>query len=455
MDASAAARHHLAMWTKSVGVCLVAAAVWSMIGGCPSAMVDDETSDPPDDDDDGGDGNDDGDGEGELRDSTDVLDPDTDPCLTPEAWPYSTTSATHPIRIHWRTRAEEPTAREMLGYLDEAWEVQVDGLGFPAPITDELSDTSFGCGPDERVDVFIFAGIEIAYVDVIVEDTSTLHDDYAAFMVVDPYGENGGPLLLATVFHEFHHLTQAALDWLDAPNIYEMSATFMEEAVLNSHDSWEFQIFDVTDNPEWSIDLDDNYATYFMYGQALYLIFLQHAVFDGDIDFFVQMWRGLASPAGEPPTYQDALDVLLADRGLSFLETVPLYARWMAYVGERDDGAHFPRGALYPDVAATAVEVDDDVSVTVRPMMLGSAHLDLETSQPVQVALTSSLPASARIVVQQIPGASSDGDVVTLPATVPAGSRLVVTVMPTGPYSVFERSNAQIPLTLTFSPTTP
>jgi hypothetical protein len=448
MDASAAARHHLAMWKKSVGVWLVAAVVWSMVGACPSGIGDDETSDRADDDDD--------EDEGELRDSTEVLEPDTDPCLVPEAWPYSTTSERHPIRIHWRTRAEEPTAREMLGYLDDAWAAQVDDLGFPAPITDELSDTAFGCGPDARVDVFIFAGIEIAYVDVVVEDASTPNDDYAAFMVVDPFGENGGPLLEATVFHEFHHVTQAALDWLDAPNIYEMSATFVEEAVLNSHDSWEFQLFDVTDNPEWSIDLDDNYETYFMYGQALYLIFLQHAVFGGDIDFFVQMWRGLASPTGEPPTYQDALDVLLADHGLSFVETVPLYARWMAYVGERDDGAHFPRGALYPDVAATTIDVDGDVeSVTVRPMMLGSAHLDLAASEPVRVALTSSLPASARVVVQQIPGASGDGDVLTLPATVPAGSRLVVTVMPTGPYSVFERSNAQIPLTLTFSPTTP
>ena len=74
---------------------------------------------------------------------------------------------------------------------------------------------------------------------------------------------------------------------------------------------------------------------------------------------------------------------------------------------------------------------------------------------PVRVELQGSIPDSAQLVVQQIPGADSDGEFLTLPATVPAGARVVVTVMPTGPYSVFERSNDRIPVTLSFSPTTP
>jgi hypothetical protein len=400
------------------------------------------------------DGSDGGEGEGE-GDSTEPLDPDTDPCGRPDAWPFSTTSSIHPLRVHWRARAEEPVAREVLRHLDEAWVLQVDGLGLPAPLTDELGGGAFGCGPDERIDVFVFRGLDAAYVDVVAENLDTPIADYGPFMVIDPFGAYGGVYLRPTVFHEFNHMTQAALDWLDAAVVYEMSATFVEEVVIDSHDSWEFTIFDVTDHPDWSIDRDDGYETFFMYGQALYLIFLQHAVFDGDIDFFVQMWRGLASPAGEPPSYQDALDVILADKGLTFLDTVPRYARWLAYVGDRDDGDHFPRGGLYPDVFASLVEVAGPTTMTVRPMVLGSAHIDVVAASPVAVSLSGTLPADVEVVVQQIPGAVEDGEVLTLPAVVPAGSRLVVTVMPAAPYSVFQRSDDVVPVTLALAPALP
>jgi hypothetical protein len=435
VDATVSAGHHPVM---RIAVAVAAIAALSLPMGCP----------PPDDD------GAEGEGEGEPQDSTEQLDAGTDPCVRLDAWPFSTTSATHPLRVHWRARAEEPVAQDVLRFLDEAWTIQVDGLGLPAPITDELGGGEFGCGPDERIDVFLFRGIEEAYVDVVVENTDTPIEDYGPYMVIDAFGDYGGEFLRPTVFHEFNHMTQAALDWLDAANIYEMSATFVEEAVIDSHDSWEFTIFDVTDNPDWSIDRDDGYETFFMYGQALYLIFLQHAVFDGDIDFFVQMWRGLASPAGEPP-YQDALDVILADKGLTFLDTVPRYARWMAYVGDRDDGAHFPRGGLYPDVFASVVEVSAATTTTVRPMVLGSAHIDVDAAGPVTVALEGTLPADVELVVQQVPGTASDGDVLTLPATVPAGSRLVVTVMPTAPYSVFSRSDDEVPVTLALAPAAP
>lgn len=402
----------------------------------------------------GSEGEGEGEGEGEppLEDSTEELSPGTDPCGRLDAWPSSTTSASHPLRVHWRLASEEAVAREVLTSLDEAWAVQVDGLGLPAPITDELGGGVFGCGTDERIDVFIFAGIELAYVDVVIDVADTPIDDYGPFMVIDPFGEYGGEFLRSTVFHEFHHMTQAALDWTDAAVVYEMSATFVEETFVENHDAWEFTLFDVMENPDWSIDRDDGYSTYFMYGQALYLIFLQHAFFDGEVDFFVDMWRGLASVAGEPPTYQDALDDVLADKGVTFLDTVPRYARWLAYVGDRDDGAHFPRGALYPDTDAQTIVVGTATTATTQLMVLGSAHLDLQATTPVTVALDGALPAGVTAVVQRVPGAVGDGDVLTLPATVPAGTRLVVTLMPTGAYSVLDRSDATTAVRLALAP---
>jgi hypothetical protein len=165
------------------------------------------------------------------------------------------------------------------------------------------------------------------------------------------------------------------------------------------------------------------------------------------------MWKAMPSEFGADPDYQDALDGLLAPKGLSFLETVPLYARWLAYAGETDDGAHFPRGALYPDMLRRPVAVDAATTVTVTPMVLGSAFLQLDAaaSGTVTVDLDNTLPDDVEIVVQRIPGAAGDGDVLTLPATVPTDVELVVTVMPSGSYDVDDRTDAAVDVRLSFT----
>jgi hypothetical protein len=198
------------------------------------------------------------------------------------------------------------------------------------------------------------------------------------------------------------------------------------------------------DHVDWSIDRDDGYETNFMYAHAVYLHYLQQAWFDDDIGFFVDMWHDM----GGAPTYQDALDGLLAEHGADFVATVAPYARWLAYIGEtHDDGAHFARGALWPEIVRQPVLGG---TVTVSPMVLGSAYLDVDASYT--VSLSSPLPDDATVVVQQVPGndANSDGDVLTLPATVPAGVTLIVTVLPAGDYDVLERTDATVDVALQF-----
>ena len=395
-----------------------------------------------------------GEGEGENDgddldgvDSTVGVEDDVFPCDEIALWPYSVVSVQHPLRVHFRARDEQAVARTLVGHLDEAWNVQVTTLGMPAPYTDDFSSTLFACGADGRIDVFMIKGFEGAYVDVVAAITGTPIDDYAPFMVIDPFGLYGGEYLRPTAFHEFHHLTQAALDWSDTTNVYEMSATFVEEVIADDRD-WEFTLIDLVDNVGWSIDRDDGYETNFMYAQALYLIFLQHRFFDGDVEFFVQMWRGLVGA----PNYQDALNVLLASKGTDFVQTVPLYARWLAYIGaEHDDGAHFPRGDTYPAIVRQPVV---DGTVTVSPMVLGSAYL--ETTIATRVALVSAPSAEYDVVVQMVPGTAgngdSDGDVLTLPTTVPAGKTLVITLVPTGVYDINDRSDDDNDVVFSFTP---
>ncbi|MBM4280550.1 MAG: hypothetical protein FJ137_07240 [Deltaproteobacteria bacterium] len=392
-----------------------------------------------------------GEGEGGPQDSTEPLPADTFPCERLDAWPFSLASATRPLRVHHRTRAEAAAAALVLTQLNEAWVAQVDQLGLPAPLTDELEDGTFGCGPDERIDVFMFVGTDDAYVDVVAEETDTPEEDYAPYMVIDPSSSFGDGELRPTLFHEFHHLQQAGLDWYEPAIIYESSATFIEASLADREHDWEFTLFDVADHPEWAVDHDAGYDSYFNYGQAAYLIFLQQAYFDGGLDFFRDLWRGLPSPYLEAPDYQNVLDELLAPRGVTFVDTVPVYARWWAYAGEADDGAHFARGAVWPEPARTplAVTGTTTATLTVQPMVLGSAYVQLSAADDGAVVVdVPAPPAGARLVVQRIPGAAGDGDVLTLPATVPGDALLIVTAMPAGAYDALARTDDVVTVTL-------
>src|SRR6266536_1843956 len=86
---------------------------------------------------------------------------DTIPCDAPQYWPLSVRSDRHPVLVHYRTDDEAAMAREVLGYLDTGWDVEVGRLGFRPP----LDDTGH-CGPDGALDVYLWRGLREGYVDV-------------------------------------------------------------------------------------------------------------------------------------------------------------------------------------------------------------------------------------------------------------------------------------------------
>src|SRR5262249_30104102 len=152
----------------------------------------------------------------------------TVPCKAPGYWPRAIRSDRHPALIHYRTAGEEAAARQVLGYLDHAWDVEVGALGFRPPLAD-----AGACGPDGAFDVFLWRGHEECYVDVTGENAATPYDDRTSFLVVDPWGPYGGAILDTTVAHELNHAMQAADDWSDTAIVYEMTAVFVEDLVYD------------------------------------------------------------------------------------------------------------------------------------------------------------------------------------------------------------------------------
>lgn len=359
-----------------------------------------------------------------VNGSTERLDDDLEPCDYPQYWPFSLRSEKVPLRIHWRMPRDEESSRRALEILEYSWSYEVDEVGFVAPLTDEGT-----CGEDEALDVFTWRNAPYAYVNVWAENDATPWDDGYPYMVVDLWGEFGGDEMPATLAHEFNHMCQTAHDWSDTTFLYEATSTFMEDEVYDDHNSWWYLVFDFQGNPDWSIDHDDAYETWYMYGATLYLRYLRDRFFEGRPQFMADLWLGLRSPWEEnEPDYVDSLEALLAPFQVSFADTVVEFARWRWYVEARDDGLHLEEASelddALPRVAAT-IQATGGTAV-VRPMMIGTSYIDIVSSpdgpQEVTVSMTTNVPAGdVHWVVQFLPGVSdgSDGDMRRLPAEVP------------------------------------
>ena len=382
---------------------------------------------------------------------------DTQPCRDVARWPDALASSRLPVMVHYRGAFEAAAAAEVLTHVERAWDVEVGRLGFRPPLPD-----AGWCGPDARLDVFVWAGLEECYVDVVGENPATPHDDEFAYVVVDPFGPFGGAILDTTVAHELNHALQAADDWDDLPSAYEMTAVFVEDEVVDDDDQYLAQVADFQAHPDWSIDRDDGYQTWFMYGAALYLRYVRDRFFAGDAAFIGDVWRRLRSPLGSgEPDLVDALDAILAPHGSGFVASVPEFARWRVYTGARADGAHLEEAvAMAPPARLATVAGAVGGQVAVAPMVLGSAYVDVTPpaggAGQVAVALRGADPA-VRWVVQVVPGAAGDGDVLTVASgpviiDVATPRTIVVTALPVGADDPDDRTDDRFAATLVLTP---
>lgn len=385
-------------------------------------------------------------------------------CEHPEFWPLSVPSAIVPVVVHYRQPDEATEAAHVLSLVESAWAIEIDQLGFSAPRPDDGA-----CGDDDRFDVFLWRGHEECYVDVIGVDPTTSYGAQRSFLVVDPWGPFGGALLPATVAHELNHACQASDDWDDAAPIYEMTSVLMEEAVVDDDDGYHAIAADFQARPDWSIDRDDDYDTWFMYGASLYLMYLRDRFFAGHYEFAATLWHGMrnANSDDNEPDFVDALDVLLAAHGSSYVASVAEFARWRWYTGTRADGHHLREAEQLPEVAiAGSYRVDQQRSIALSPapMLLGTSYVALTRqagdAARVQLSLKNASP-DCTWHVQVVPGSiiGSDGETVTFvagKATIELGSLMqrtvIVTALPSGGYDPDDRDDTRYDATLVVKP---
>ncbi len=395
---------------------------------------------------------------------------DTAPCKHPEYWPYSVASSNFPFLVHYRSQSELSAARQVIAYLDTAWERQIRQQGYTPPPSDAGM-----CGPDERFDVFIWKGVKTCKVDIISDLIVTSWGGRASFMQLDPWGPYGGDMLAQTVAHEFNHATHAANDWYEIPIAFEMSASYVEQfygpPVVDY--AKDFQA-----HPNWALLRNDNYETWYMYGAAIYLHFLRDYYFGGDDGFLPELWvlcRNTPDLYMNKPHFVDGLNAILAGEGATFLDSVVSFARWRYYSGERDDGRHFRREpastaplALLPEATLSIDQVTLRSlvhTIAPAPMLTGSAYLEIrrENADQTSFQLSLEVPAapSVRWVVQAVPGltAGSDGEIVDLGSgsarvsfTKDGSRTLILTVLPLSDYDPYHQLDASLPVSVRIAP---
>lgn len=395
---------------------------------------------------------------------------DTIPPDHPDLWPLSVRSERYPVIVHYRLPEEEQTAREIVGYVEEAWRFNVDELGFRPPLDDRG-----GCGPDGAFDVYVWRDRVQCWVDTRAENPETPWNDWTSYMILDPWGKYGGDELPITVTHELNHACQAVDDWHESGMTFEMTASFVEELFKRAYvkDIHE----DFQGHPDWSFDHFDDYETWYMYGSALYLQFLRDRYYGGSPRFVADLWYRCRNPPGaaddqalNEPDFEDALDDMLHERaGISFLDSMREFARWRWYLGAHDDGHHFhpvAGDAAFPETAVLAVAArvraqPGREAVDPAPMMLGSSYVEVfrEAGDPDRVTIALEPPAQPgmRWVVQAVPGIrlGQDGEVLDLSwgrATLSFGTArertLILTALPTGPDDPDTRTDESFPVTL-------
>jgi hypothetical protein len=390
-----------------------------------------------------------------------------------EQFPYSLRSERLPVLVHYYQEGERETARQVLAFVEKGWDYHVGRLGMRPALTDRGE-----CGPDEAFDVFVWKGHRSCLVNVLSGEDSTPWEDRRGYMIVDPWGPYGGAELEETVVHEMAHASQAADDWYESPITFEMSAVFTDQVYANRYIKTYFNDFQA--HPDWALDRDDKYETWYMYGSSLYLLYLKDRFFGGEPQFISRMWLGARNPPGaengqklNEPDFADAIDSLLKDKGSSYVETVAEFARWRWYTGAHVDTRHFRHfkdGLENLQAARLALAAQQEarpgkIHITENaPMMLGTSYIELsagaDTPRTLYVSLEAPADPKRRFVVQAVPGLTpdSDGEFVDLSSgpkqlKFAADQRrtLIVTALPTGPYDPDLRDETRYPFSLSLS----
>lgn len=234
-------------------------------------------------------------------------------------------------------------------YLDLAWQVQIEELGFrPPPNPDgqpvgiyPIYFTNFGyygLTTYSEIDIPSLPGINYtSYIE--------LHNNYESAI----FYSKGLQGLKVTIAHEFNHAIQLGYNFRLEEDLYfmEMTSTWMENVMFSEVNDYIFYLD--SGGPTRSF-FKNIYSISFTstnnfdpYANCLYLHMLE-ALFGPQI--VVDIWEQIIAEESF-----SALHTVLERKAWSFPESQNRYAGWLYFTGSRSLlGQYFPEALLYPEI---------------------------------------------------------------------------------------------------------
>ena len=274
----------------------------------------------------------------------------------------SVVSDVYPIRVHWTADGYEDQAAAALEAAELAWQVQVEELGFRAPVLPDDID-----GPE--LDIYM-ADLDPweGWAWAPDQFDSTPGDGFMsapAYVGIDR--DLPDEWLASYVAHEFNHVLQYATDMAEESlNVWEATAVAAQWWTLGDEGLWDVDVPDFQAAPWAPVFHGDGYEPgydlgYYEYGAGLWVLALDDAFGDGEGSFGPALWDALAQEGWEDePDVVDAVTELAGGDIGDAMHAIAL-ARWAADVR--------PIVAATVDELPAFVEPDDD------PLVLGQAFV--------------------------------------------------------------------------------
>ena len=307
------------------------------------------------------------------------------------------------FRVHYDStgyRAPDPTDADKNGipdyvdstlvYLEYAWEIEVNRLGYDPPRGDN------GEGGGDEIDVYIRNYGTGTYGATYA--VNTVDGRSSAYMVIDndysesQYASKGYAGLRVTTAHEFFHViqygyvTDYSLRWW-----MEQSAVWVEEYVWDDvNDYLAYLDYFFKDDVRNKTSLDSN-SERFMYGAVVWPMYLSKRFGDGIIK---QLWEQLTSTGIHKITVYD--DVIPGGLSSAFNE----FAVWNYFIKDRANTEDFYTDG---DMFGYAISMDWSADSSPSVESLEANHL---TSRYIEILFAGEWEKHDALRVQVTPDGS-------------------------------------------------
>jgi len=276
-------------------------------------------------------------------------------------------SSTRDLRCHWESAGDASLCDEIIAGVEEAWSIQVDELGWPAPLPDD----------DGLLDVYVssdaggFAYTQGTESAVDPEDGTT---GTSAFIVFDPSFET---TISWTMLHEFNHVLQFGIDPSERSAVaWEGVATAMEWFSDRSLVAQDVYISDFQADP-WLGLVGNGYGfgvdSLYEYGSALWVFHLDHHSGDGKGSAALDLWLDNAQAGWDnEPDFIDALGTVYGSDWDS---------AWLDFIVSRIavGTADAPEWAKWWKEAEFGIHIEDSISASELPTSVTPANMPLQT----------------------------------------------------------------------------